>query len=70
VYAVIMTISVDLLPFPYLASGLLAEWAGAGVVITGGGLLILLSGIAIRLFSPLAAMELESKQNKPNCSPF
>ncbi|MGE6630964.1 MFS transporter [Bacillus sp. NPDC077027] len=64
VYAVINSTSNFFLPLAAVISGVLAEKFGAGPVIAGGGLLEILSGVAIFLFTGLAKSHLDTdKQN-------
>ncbi|SFS72643.1 hypothetical protein [Paenibacillus sp. 453mf] len=61
IYAVIMTISVGFLPIGYLLAGLFADIFGNSIIIALGGVIIILSGIMVRLFTPLASMKINRK---------
>jgi len=56
VYSVIMTLSIGLLPFAYLAAGWLADVVGNRPVIIGGGVLILVAALVVRLGTGLAGL--------------
>ncbi|MEI4790564.1 MFS transporter [Bacillus sp. FJAT-53060] len=64
VYAVINASSNVFLPLAAVVSGVLAEKFGAGPVIAGGGVLEILSGIAIFLFTGLAKSHLTAEKQK------
>ena len=64
VYAVINASSNVFLPLAAVVSGVLAERFGAGPVIAGGGVLEILSGIAIFLFTGLAKSHLSLDKQK------
>ncbi|MFJ5963807.1 MFS transporter [Bacillus sp. NPDC093026] len=64
VYAVITASSNVFLPLAAVVSGVLAERFGAGPVIAGGGLLEILSGIAIFLFTGLAKSHFTTDKQK------
>lgn len=64
VYAVINASSNVFLPLAAVVSGVLAERFGAGPVIAGGGVLEILSGIAIFLFTGLAKSHLTADKQK------
>ncbi|WP_353856138.1 MFS transporter [Bacillus sp. Bos-x628] len=64
VYAVITASSNVFLPLAAVVSGVLAERFGAGPVIAGGGLLEILSGIAIFLFTGLAKSHFTADKQK------
>jgi DHA3 family macrolide efflux protein-like MFS transporter len=61
VYAVVTTLSTLLLPIAGLIVGPLALMLGTGWVITIGGILITLSGIATYLLTPLAKIPSENE---------
>ncbi|WDQ32172.1 MFS transporter [Paenibacillus marchantiae] len=61
IYAVIMTISVAFLPIGYLLAGLFADIFGNSVIIAFGGVAIIISGILVKLFTPLFSMRIEKK---------
>ncbi|UFJ40821.1 MFS transporter [Brevibacillus humidisoli] len=63
VYGVLMTISFALLPFAIIAAGPLAAAYSSSMIIAAGGVLIVISGVLVYLFTPLAKLQLEDESS-------